>query len=309
MKCSNMIKIVKRGFHESAFYLKKHSPEILMILGISAGAGTVVAACVSTYKITPEIKEAKRSIGVLKDKLDDITGDDSVSYKAIEEEITATNKEIREVKKETAITIVSAYVLPTALGIMSVTSLLASHKIIKNRNVALAAAYTALDKGFTDYRARVVERFGENVDKELRHGVSEVRKEVLEDGTVKEVPVVNSDPNLPSDYACYFDERSRSYNPIPDYNLLFVKAQQNYANNKFISQGHLFLNEVYDMLDLPRTKMGAVTGWLYRPNDSNRDNLIDFRILETEKRNENGDLVPVLALDFNVDGVIINDIE
>ncbi|MCG4878037.1 DUF6353 family protein, partial [Eggerthella lenta] len=46
-----------------------------------------------------------------------------------------------------------------------------SHRILSKRNVALAAAYATIDKGFKEYRGRVVERFGDQIDKELKYNI------------------------------------------------------------------------------------------------------------------------------------------
>ena len=88
---------------------------------------------------------------------------------------------------------------------------------------------------------------------------------------------------------------------------MFLRAQQQYANDKLIAQGHLFLNEVYDMLGLPRTKAGAIVGWVYDDNNAVGDNFVDFGIYdvhrETARDFVNGYERSIL-LDFNVDGVI-----
>lgn len=45
-------------------------------------------------------------------------------------------------------------------------------------------------------------------------------------------------------------------------NRMFLQAQQGYANQLLANRGFLTLNEVFDMLSLPQTEEGALTGWV-----------------------------------------------
>ena len=192
------------------------------------------------------------------------------------------------------------------LGTLSITSILASNNILRKRNVALGAAYAAIDKSFKEYRGRVIERFGEQVDTELKYGIKAKKFEEIEvdpeTGKEKKVKktVMVADPNLQSDYAVYFDSKSRNYETNPDYNCMFLKAQQAFANDKLQTRGHLFLNEVLDDLDLPRTPAGQIVGW----TKDGPDGYVNFRIVEVERETEDGRHEPALLLDFNVEGNI-----
>lgn len=88
---------------------------------------------------------------------------------------------------------------------------------------------------------------------------SEVKVEKVE--TEKEtVPVAEMTNHTPGEYARFFDETRMGWTKDPEYNLMYLIAQQRYANEMLEHRGHLFLNEVYDMLDIPRTKAGAMVG-------------------------------------------------
>ena len=117
------------------------------------------------------------------------------------------------------------------------------------------------------------------------------------------------DPNEISDYAKFFDESCAGWSKDPEYNLLFLKKQQNWANDKLKAQGHLFLNEVYDMLGIDRTKYGNVVGWIYDEKNPNGDNFVDFGIYDIYSDRArafvNGYERNIL-LDFNVDGPILD---
>ena len=181
---------------------------------------------------------------------------------------------------------------------------------MQKRNAALSAAYLTVDKSFKEYKQRVIDRVGEEVEKEIRYGIKaeEVAETVVdEDGnetTVTET-VKMMNPNLYSDYARFFDESSPYWQKDPEYNLVFLKAQQQYANDLLKARGRLFLNEVYEMLGIEKSKAGQIVGWVYDPVNPIGDNFVDFGIYDMSKERVrafvNG-YEPNILLDFNVDG-------
>lgn len=112
-----------------------------------------------------------------------------------------------------------------------------------------------------------------------------------------------------SQYAKVFDDGCVGWTKDPEYNLTFLKSIQDYCNALLITKGHLFLNEVYDKLGIPRTKAGAVVGWIYNEKSPIGDNFVDFGI-RNERNNDfvNGYTTDCI-LDFNVDGNILDYIE
>ena len=223
---------------------------------------------------------------------------------------------------QTGIKLAKLYAPAVAMGALSLTSILASNNILKKRNVAIAAAYTAVDKSFKDYRARVIERFGQEVDKELRYNLkAEKTTETVVDeetGEKKKVKKTNFvvNPSDISGYARFFekytiDEEGNGvlnphWEPNNEYNLMFIKAQENFANDLLKAKKRLFLNEVYEMLGLPVTKAGQVVGWVYDPENPIGDNYVDFGLYKDNLNYSdfaNG-MDPAILLDFNVDGNI-----
>ena len=91
-----------------------------------------------------------------------------------------------------------------------------------------------------------------------------------------------------------------------EYNLMFIKAQERYANDLLKAKKRVFLNEVYEMLGLPRTKAGQIVGWVYNPENPKGDNYIDFGLYSDNLSYSdyvNG-FDQAILLDFNVDGNI-----
>ena len=304
---------ITRSFNKMGFQFKKHSPEILVISGITGAVASAVLACKSTTKINDVTADSKdeleriKSAGKRIKNGEELTCNDGTAY-----DIDVYRHDLTIVYTQLTVKFIKLYAPAVILGALSITSILAGHNILRKRNVAIAAAYATLDKGFKDYRNRVIERFGDEVDKELRHGVKvqEVKKTVVDENgkkkTIKET-VKTTDPNSFSDYAKIYDVGCTGWTKDPEQNLMFLKLQQSYANKKLKQDGYLFLNDVYAMLGIPKTSVGQVVGWIYDEDIPNGDNFVDFGIynIDNPKANDfvNG-YERSIVLDFNVDGVI-----
>lgn len=295
-----IMKSVNGVTSKAVMKLKKHSPEILVVAGIAGTVVSAVLACKATTKVAEILDETKGTLDTIHDGMD--TG----AINGQEYTTEDGKKDTVVVYAQTGMKLAKLYGPAIILGTLSITSILASNNILRKRNVALGAAYAAIDKSFKEYRGRVIERFGEQVDTELKYGIKAKKFEEIEvdpeTGKEKKVKktVMVADPNLQSDYAVYFDSKSRNYETNPDYNRMFLKAQQAFANDKLQTRGHLFLNEVLDDLDLPRTPAGQIVGW----TKDGPDGYVNFRIVEVERETEDGRHEPALLLDFNVEGNI-----
>lgn len=308
MSKAEIVNSVTRTFHKAAFKFKKHSPEILVVAGIVGVVGSTVMACKATTKLDTILDKAKSNI----DKIHDCVEHPETLPEPYTEE--DSKKDLTIVYTKTAVEVAKLYAPAVIIGGLSITAILAGHNITRKRNVALAAAYTAVDKGFKEYRGRVVERFGEALDKELKYNIKtkEVEEIVTNDDgseTVVKKTLEVADPNTYSDYARFFDDGCTGWTKDPEFNLMFLRDQQRYANDLLKSKGCLFLNEVYDMLGIPRCKAGQVVGWIYDEKHPVGDNFVDFGIYDIHseaKRNFVNGYERTILLDFNVDGNILD---
>ena len=107
-----------------------------------------------------------------------------------------------------------------------------------------------------------------------------------------------------SPYGFKFDENSASWDRSRDMNVFFLKFTQDYFNDLLKLRGHLFLNEVYDRLGIPRRALGQCVGWIYDENNLNGDNFVDLDIFNERNNNDKN----VFILDPNVDGYILDKI-
>lgn len=309
MNMNNIVNSATKTFHRVGFQIKKHSPEILLITGITGVVTSAVMACKATTKVDAIIEESKKSIDTIHE------GMNAGNICDVEYTEEDGKKDLAIVYIQTGVKFAKLYGPSVLLGLTSIGCILASNNIIHKRNVALSAAYTAIDTSFKGYRSRVIERFGESMDRELRYNIKtqEVKETVVDEETGKKKTVKSTvsvvDPNTYSDYARFFDEYCAGWTKDAEYNLMFLRQQQNYANELLKSRGHLFLNEVYDMLGIDRTKAGNIVGWIYDEKHPFGDNFVDFGIyvLDNEKARDfvNGRERSIL-LDFNVDGDILS---
>lgn len=308
MKKAELMNNITRTFHKVGFELKKHSPEILVVAGVVGTVTSAVLACKATTKVNDILEQTKKDVELVHSGMEngDIEG---VTY--TEED---GKKDLALIYVQTGVKFVKLYAPAVILGAASLGCLVTSNNILRKRNVALAAAYATVDKSFKEYRNRVAERFGAEIEKELRYNIKAKEIEettVNEDGsesTVKKTVNVIGDLDY-SEYARVFDDGNTGWEKNPEYSLMYLRAQQQYANDLLQSRGHLFLNEVYDMLGIPRTEAGNVVGWIYDLKRPNGDNYVDFGLYDARKegaRNFLNGYENVVVLDFNVDGYILD---
>ena len=304
-----IVESVTRAFHTTKFQLKKHSPEILITAGVIGVVVSGVMACKATLKVHEVTDKAKSDMDVIHE-----AGEKGVTPAGEEYTQEDVKRDTTIVYAQTGLKIVKMYAPAVILGALSLTAIVASNNMLRKRNVALAAAYTAVDKGFKEYRGRVVERFGEAVDRELRYDIKakEIETTVVnEDGTettTKEIIEVYN-PDTLSPYARIYDDGCIGWTKDPQANKMFLLKQQAWANERLVNERVLFLNDVYEMLGFPKIPDGQQIGWTYKKGAPYEDNYVSFGIvdLHNEKKRDfiNGYERNVI-LDFNVQGNVMH---
>lgn len=263
--------------------VQKHGPAILTGAGILGFIGTVVVASKATLKLEDTLDEMARDV------------EDAEGSKALVKAYVSGTYHIAML-----------YMPAVGLGVASIICLASAQGIMQKRNAALASAYTALDQGFREYRSRVVEKIGKEEERNLYYGVVDTVQKDAETG--KDVAVRLVDTNQISQYARFFDETCEPWKKNADYNFVYLQHQQSYFNDLLHLRGHVFLNEVYDALGIPRSSAGAIVGWfLY----GDGDNFVDFGLCDPTPEHRmfvNGHERSIL-LDFNVDGIIYDKID
>lgn len=289
-------KKLSRPVSMASLRVQKNSPQLLFGAGVVLGVATVVTACKATLELP----------GIIEDLESDLTDIRQLTSEG-KLELNDSVKMQRYVRVKGAARVVKLYGPSFGLGVMAVASLTGSHHILNKRNVALTTAYAAMEKSFDEYRERVVEKYGEEADRNLAYGVEERTIVEVNDetGETKKKRVKGFGKGR-SKYARVFDNvTSSAWQNNAWSNRTFVLTQQRWANDLLNTQGYLFLNDVYKMLGLQPTAAGQIVGWVL----GNGDSVVDFGILDKAHTDERvhefmfGEEKSVL-LDFNVDGPV-----
>lgn len=319
MNFANLTANASRMMHKVNFKFKKHSPEVLVVAGVVGTVASAVMACKATTKVDFVLEETKHKIDIIREGAEagEVKGYlengevGMVPYSAED-----SQKDLAIVYAQTGLKFAKLYGPAIILGAASITSILVGHNILRKRNLALAAAYTAVDSSFKKYRGRVIERLGEQMDRELKYDIkAQEIEETITDKKGKEKTVTKTvevaDPyNSASPYTVCFDETCTGWVRDAEANKFFLLRQQDYANEKLRAKGHMFLNEVLEMIGAPVTRAGQVVGWMYDPENTVGDNVIDFGIFDIHSeasRNFVNGLEKSIWLDFNVDGDILEN--
>lgn len=285
---ANLTQTVSRN----AFTVKANSPHLFFGAGLVGMAVSTVLACRATLKLEATLDEIQKdldNIKVMRTQVDD-KGRNTYSLKQYQQDLLY-------VYTKATVKLGKLYAPAVIFGVVSTGLLAGSHVQLTRRNAALLGAYAALNEAYEHYRQRVREEIGDEKEREIYY---DIRSKQLESGEL----VTTVDPTKHSIYARFFDEYSIHWEKDPELNKLFVQCQQNFANQLLLTKGHLFLNEVYDMLGIERSGAGQVVGWLV----GNGDSYVDFHIFDGfHNAFVNGHERSVL-LDFNVDGVIYDKI-
>lgn len=321
MKNKELINTVTRSVNRFGLKMKKHTPEILVVTGVVGVVTSTVMACRATTKLDAVIENAKFEVNAVhaaKEKGEvKITNPDTDKVEVVEYTDEDHKQDLARVYIRNGLKVAKLYGPSVAVGVASITCILASVNMMHKRNVALSAAFAALNTDFKEYRERLTERLGNEFDRELRFDIKAKEVDEIVTDENGEETTVKTIVNVPtiaqySEYARCFDETCINWERSATHNKAWLISVQNAMNDLLRTRGHVFLNEVYDALGFMRTKAGNIVGWVYDKEHPIGDNAIDFGIwnlnCEANRRFVNG-YEKSIWLDFNVDGEILDLIQ
>lgn len=312
-KFNSLIKGIKGAGYALKTGVKHRSPEILMGIGTIGVGAAIVTACVQTRKIDGVLTEHEKNMDRIK-KLREKSAERGENEKFA--------KETAMVYGSTTLGIARIYAGPAALAVGSVACFFGAKHILKKRNLALAAACTAIDTSFKEYRGRVADRFGEEVEKQIRNGVTtqEIEKTVTDENgnetTVKETVEIGDGQD--DAYKRYFTRHNPNWDHSPDNVKFFMMSAQNCLNDLLKSRaytsptgiGYVTFNEALAEFgfDVPSDGSGLVRGWLYDKKNPFGNNYIEVDVTPCKLPGEDGKLEQAYVVLFNVDGDIYREL-
>lgn len=271
---------VTTTFNVIGLALKKHSPELL---AVASGVGTlaaVVLACKATTKAGAILEEHKAQI----EQIHEVKDNEEYSEEYTDKDY---KKDLTLVYSKTIVKLGKLYGPAILSTVGAILCLFAAVSILKKRNAALASTCAALLSSFSNYRQRVKDRFGEDVEWEIANDIHEVEETYVETdkkGNEKEkTKKVKLPGGLASPFAFVFDPSNPNWTGDRDIDLCWLTAQQRYQNDLLRAEKLRFNNEIWYDMQFPRTQEGAMMGFVYCKNNPNGDNEIDFGIRKDSK--------------------------
>ncbi len=302
---------------------QKYSPEILLTVGLGSMVVGTVLACKS-------VKDGEFIIDCHNGNIErerqnyeaELKEDENHPYTKSEPHKICVNKrhgrEVFNIYKDTGVELIKIYGPAVTTYVFGGLCVCASFGIMKQRNVALMAAYTTLETAYNKYRERVKTVFGEDVEREIYEGRAIKYDKYDDKGKKVETVEMAADENSKdlAPYIVYWDRStSASFRENADYAYSFLHGIERNMNDKLLTQGHLVLNDVYDALGLDHTATGAICGWIIEdngPDEIDWEHIIKFDI--KEEHYTDWDTVNVgcrtgrnptqYRIDFNCDGII-----
>lgn len=296
-----MFNSITRFANKQLYLLKDHIPEILAGVGVVASTGAIIFT----------VKKSKENVEIIENHQEEM-------YQ------TETKVDKAKVYCKTAFNFVKANKEAVVLQGISVLSTINGAKIGRNKYVSLIGTAATMQSIHEAYRQNVIEKYGQEVDNEMRYGLKDTTNYISKNG--KPVTLVDengskikvADRDFENcDISRIFDETNPKYVRDAYYNKEFIIGVQRAMNNRLRNgRGYVYLNDVYEALGFEPTEAGHDLGWVYKDKTTDdvrkHHNYIEIRTVDAWGNDaldfENG-LEPSVILDFNIDGYITNEIK
>lgn len=306
--------LIKKG----QFQFDKHKGLIFTILS----AGFEVAAVIFMAKQAPKAEKvlvpANKKIDKLKEELNNQEAIDNHLIDPAEHK-----QEIKKIQVDTFKQLSKIYAKPVIFTGLSLTFMGFGYKSMRDKQIGLTAAYVTLENAFKQYRNRVADAVGKNAENDIfRNMKTKTITKCIEDPTTGEMKEIEENIKQAGSggvWELWFDASSPLWAKNGRINFETLMARQKEANIMLKSQGYLFLYDVIDALDIPKSTISKdllaasrVIGWIYDPYDETKASWVSFGISdESGHYNEAGEALfnndeKDIMLSFNCDGNIVS---
>lgn len=281
-----------------------NKPELYIGLGIAAFAGALIFTAKGSIKATNAIESAQDEL----EELERIGDEDDTEAQ-------------RAIKLGCVGEVAAAYTPAVICTAASLTAFLGANHIMRQRVIGLAAAYTSISESFNHYRSQVVEKYGEDIDRELAYALTkkQVKTKELDPETGKKVKKTETIEEIgESPFHIWFKPQyevkkngkviqNLNFQEDDLFNITFLNAQLEWFNGKLSRGERVYVSDVLNALGIPEDDFpdARVIGWLPK-SDGGDDNYIRFNAYNPaySKDYSINDEHEIL-LDFNADGVIL----
>lgn len=223
---------VSKVFRTIGRAVTKHSPEILVGIGITGMISTTVLAVKATPKALELIEEEKQR----------------QNHELAEEEA----HQIDRLKPLDVVKVAwKPYIPAVVTGAASVACLIGANSVHSRRNAALATAYKLSETALSEYREKVIETIGDKKEKVVR---DKIAKDKIDKKPVTKSEVIITEKG---NTLCYDALSGRYFKSDID----LIRKAENELNKRMLQDMYISLNELYDELDLDHTTIGDEIGW------------------------------------------------
>lgn len=280
-------------------FLKKKAPDILIGAGIGGVITGTVMACKATMHSSEIVEEHKEKLKDINEKkelgMTDITSGIPCEYteKDYKKDLTVTYL-------TTAGKFIKLYLPSAAVMVISIGCLLGSHKILNAKVATLTTACASIDTAYKNYRSNVVEKYGEDVDKQMAYNVTPVKAKDGEEKTYKTTEKTHADP-----YSVIFDRStSKMWEDADCYNETYIDGAKDWFKNKYNSDRRdIYLNEIKDYLGIERDKFGQLNGIKWDKNVEAKTPFDSHKIIDPVTKECTGYLIEFKNVEF-----LLNDL-
>ena len=225
MKKPNLTEIV----NSTKAILVKHSPEILVGIGVTGLLTTTVLA----------VKATPKALQLLEEERD-------------RREEESENGAIDPLKPIEVVKVAWKPYVPAAVtAVVSTACIIGASSVNAKRNAALATAYTLSETALKEYKSKVVETIGEKKEQVVRDAIA---KDKIEKDPVKSHEVIITEKG---NTLCYDAISGRYFRS----DIEKIRKAENELNRRMLDEMYISLNEWYYEIGLKPTNVGDELGW------------------------------------------------
>ena len=209
--------VLQKVVSDVGVFLHRNAPTVLTCLGAAGVVATAITAVNATPKAIKRLETAKEKKGEELTKL---------------EQVQATYV---------------AYIPSMVLGAATITCIFGASTLNKRQQAALCSAYALVDGAFKEYREKLIELHGKEIDEEVRTAIARQHCDYHQ-----------IDLDIPDQKLLFYEPNSGKF--FEKYEREIMDAEY-HLNRNFVMRGYSALNELYEFLGLPQTDDGELYGW------------------------------------------------